>query len=181
VLLPGAAPAQTSGYAPRLLTLQQQNAFQQQQSAVQNALQQTNILVQTAQQQNGTATSNSMSTPSTMSTSTSMPTVMVLQAPIAFQQQQMALQMALQQTRTLLQTGRQQRNPAVTRTALGQLNTLQAVSLESLTLQTSFVTRGGVFTAAQLLQLFQEQSRLSSLLTNSPAAMPKTMSANSNH
>src|SRR5262249_19295095 len=87
-LLPGRAPAQTNGYSPRLLALQQQNAFQQQQNAVQNAVQQTNILIQTAQQQNGTATSNSMSTPSTMSTSTSMPTVMVLQAPIAFQQQQ---------------------------------------------------------------------------------------------
>ena len=105
-----------------------------------------------------------------MSTATNIPTVMVLQTPIAFQQQQMALEAALQQTRFLLLNS-QQKNPAVTRTELGQINTLQSMLQESLAFQAAYMARGNVFTPAQLLQLSQEQSRLSSLLTTQPGAL----------
>src|SRR6266568_2995811 len=138
-VLPSRAPAQATAYSQRLSALQQQNAFRQQQSAVQNAAQQTAILVQTVNQQNGLAVQ------SVMPTSTS------------FLQQQMALQSAMAQTRALLQTS-QQRNPALSRTALGQLNTLQAVLQQSAFLQAALQTQSNLLTPAQLLLLSQEQS-----------------------
>src|SRR5438309_10393193 len=96
-VLPSRAPAQATAYSQRLSALQQQNAFRQQQSAVQNAAQQTAILVQTVNQQNG------------------LPVQSVMPTPTSFLQQQMALQTAMQQTRALLQTS-QQRNAAISRT-----------------------------------------------------------------
>ncbi len=159
-LLPAMAPAQTTTYAQRLAALQQQNAFQQQQSAVQNAVQQTAVLAQTAQQQNGMA-------PQT-----------VVVTPISFLQQQVALQTAIQQTRALLQTG-QQRNPALTRAGLGQLNTLQAVLQQSISLQTALLSQSNILTPAQLLMLPQQQFSLSSLLTTPPAPLTSRMSGGS--
>ena len=153
--LPLAAQAQpqaASTYAQRLSALQQQNAFRQQQSAVQNAVQQTAILVQTVNQQNG------------------LPVQTVMQTPTSFLQQQIALQAAVQQTRALQQTS-QLRNPALSRTALGQLNTLQAVMQQSTFLQTALTTQSNVLTPAQLLLLSQEQPSLSSLLVPQPAAL----------
>ena len=152
--LPSVAPAQASTYSQRLSALQQQNAFRQQQSAVQNAVQQTAILVQTVNQQNGT------------------PVQSVMQTPTSFLQQQMALQTAIQQTRALQQTSQQQ-NPALSRTALGQLNTLQAVTQQSIFLQAALASQNNLLTPAQLLMLSQEQPSLSSLLTSQPASLPK--------
>jgi YesN/AraC family two-component response regulator len=160
--LPSMARAQASPMSQRLAALQQQNAFRQQQSAVQNAAQQTAILVQTVNQQNGLAVQ------SVMPTSTS------------FLQQQMALQSAMAQTRALLQTS-QQRNPALSRTALGQLNTLQAVLQQSAFLQAALQTQSNLLTPAQLLLLSQEQPSLSRLLTIQPAALPTTMPGPSSH
>src|SRR5438445_5808588 len=132
--LPRAAPAQATAYSLRLFALQQQNAFQQQQSAVQNAVQQTAVLAQTAQQQNG------------------LPPQTLVVTPISFLQQQVALQTAIQQTRALLQTS-QQRNPALSRASLGQLNTLQALLQQSISLQTALLRQNNLLTPAQLLML----------------------------
>jgi YesN/AraC family two-component response regulator len=150
-VLPSMAPAQPTTYSQRLSALRQQNAFRQQQSAVQNAVQQTAILVQTVNQQNGLAVQSVMPTPT------------------SFLQQQTALQTAMQQTRALLQTSRQ--NPAVRGTALGQLNTLQAVMQQSIFLQNALATQNNVLTPAQLLLLSQEQPSLLRLLTSQPAAL----------
>ena len=154
--LPSVAPAQATAYSQRLLALQQQNAFQQQQSAVQNAVQQTAILVQTAFQQNG------------------LPVQTVMPTPLNFQQQQIALQTAIQQTNALLQVS-QQRNPALSRTALGQLNTLQAALQQSIVLQSALVKQSNVLTPAQLFLLSQQQPSLSRLLTSRPATLPRTI------
>jgi hypothetical protein len=163
VVRPAAAPAQplVSRSSQRLVALQQQNAFQQQQSAVQNAVQQTAILVQTAFQQ------NSVSTP-------------VLVTPANFQQQQAALRTALQQTTALLQAS-QARNPGLSRSALGQLNTLQGVLQQSISLQTALQIQNNVFTPAQLLMLAQEQPSLSSLLTTQVAPLPNQMPGGRTH
>ena len=155
-LLPAMAPAQTTTYAQRLSALQQQNAFQRQQSAVQNAVQQTAVLAQNAQQQNG------------------LPPQTVVVTPISFLQQQVALQTAIQQTRALLQTS-QQRNPALSRASLGQLNTLQALLQQSISLQTALLRQNNLLTPAQLLMLPQQQFSLSSLLTTPPASMTSRM------
>jgi hypothetical protein len=142
------AQAQATRFSQRLLALQQQNALQQQQGAVQNAVQQTAILVQAAPQQNG----------------------MTLQS-INFQQQQVALRIAIQQTLALLQTG-QQGNAAISRTALGQLNTLQLVLQQSIILQNALQMQSNQLTPEQMLVLSQEQRTLSSLLTTQPVPLP---------
>src|SRR5205807_9846755 len=107
VLLLSTAPghAQTPGVGQRqkLLALQQQNAFQQQQMVVQNAVQATAILVQRVNRQNDVPPHIS-----------------------DFQQQQVDLRIAIQQTRALLHSSQRQ-NSALSRTALGQINALQAV------------------------------------------------------
>src|SRR5438477_344899 len=129
--LPSMAPAQAAGYSQRLLTVQQQNALQQQQSAVQNATQQTAILAQAAYRQN------------------SLSSLVTKRTALNFQQQQIALQTAIQQTSALLQTS-QGRNPALSRTALGQLNTLQAVLQQSNALQAALERQNNLLTPAQL-------------------------------
>ena len=115
--LPRAAPAQATAYSLRLFALQQQNAFQQQQIALQTAIQQTNALLQVSQQ----------------------------------------------------------RNPALSRTALGQLNTLQAALQQSIVLQSALVKQSNVLTPAQLFLLSQQQPSLSRLLTSRPATLPRTI------
>jgi hypothetical protein len=160
VSVPAAAPAQTSGTSQRLLALQQQNAFQLQQAAVQNAVQQTAVLAQAANRLNSL-------TPTTATT------------PLSFLQQQIALETALQQTRALQLIGRRQ-NPALSRTALGQLNTLQAVLQQSIALQAALPGQNNLLTPAQLSQLSQEQPILSRLLTGQPASsLRRTSGANS--
>ncbi len=154
--LPATAPAQATGNSQRLFALQQQNAFQLQQTAVQNAVQQTAILVQSALRQNG------------------VPVQTVMPTSIIFRQQQAALQTAIQQTNALLQVS-QQRNAALSRTALGQLNTLQAVAHQSIALQNQLARQNNLLTPAQLFLLSQEQPNLSRLLTALPAPLPKRL------
>jgi hypothetical protein len=144
---PSMAQVQATRFSQRLLALQQQNVLQQQQSAVQKAVQQTAILVQAAPQKNG----------------------MTLQS-INFQQQQVALRVAIQQTLALLQTG--QGNAALSRTALGQLNTLQLVLQQSIILQNASQMQSNPLTPEQLLVLSQEQRTLSSLVTTQPIPLP---------
>jgi hypothetical protein len=151
--LPSAAPAQGTASSQRLFVLQQQNAFQQQQSAVQNAVQQTAILAQAANRQNG------------------VPVQTGIPLTLNFQQQAFALQVAMQQTRALLQSS-QSRNAALHRTALGQLNSLQAVVQQSTALQAAFQRQNHLLTPAQVSRLSQEQTSLSSLLVGQPTALP---------
>ena len=110
--------AQAPGRQSLLSSLQQQNALQQQQNAVQTAVLQTTALVQTANRQNAAPN------------------------PLNFQQQQNALQMAQQQTTALLQTSYRQ-NSALSQTALGQLNTLQNALQQSITVQDALVRQNG--------------------------------------
>jgi hypothetical protein len=103
---------------------------------------------------------------------------MTLQS-INFQQQQVALRIAIQQTLALLQIG-QQGNAALSRTALGQLNTLQLVLQQSMILQSALPMQSNQLTPEQLLTLSQEQRTLSSLLIPQPVPLPnKTPGARS--
>ena len=89
-----------------LVALQQQNALQQQQNAVQAAVQQTTVLLQNAYQR------------------VELPQPLAVTSLIDFQQQQSALQIALLQTSVLLQAS-YGRNPTLSETALREQNTLQ--------------------------------------------------------
>jgi hypothetical protein len=155
--LPLLAQTPVTRFSQRLVALQQQNALQQQQSAVQNAAQQTAILVQAAPQQNGMTLQN-----------------------INFQQQQVALRIAIQQTLALMQTG-QQGNAALSRTALGQLNTLQLVLQQSIILQNAMQTQSNQLTPDQLLVLSQQQRTLSSLFTTQPVLLPNKTPGGGTH
>jgi hypothetical protein len=146
--LPSMTQAQATRFSQRLLPLQQPDALQRQQRAVQNAVQQTAILVQVAPQQNG----------------------MTLQT-IHFQQQQVALRIAIQQTLALMQTG-QQGNAALSRAALGQLNTLQLALQQSIILQNALQLQSNQLTPEQLLVLSQQQRTLSSSLAPQPVSLP---------
>src|SRR5262249_50825654 len=134
-ILPTAARAQNQGtaYSQRFLILQQQNAFQQQQRAVENALQQTATLVLTVQRQ------------------VAMPLQTIPTTPLGFPQQQIALLAAEQQTRSLLQTT--QGNPSARNAALGQLLTLQNVRQQSLLLQSALQSQNYVLTPIQFGRL----------------------------
>jgi len=167
--LPPKAPAQTArqpagqparqfmGSSQRLAALQLQNAFQQQQNAVQNAVQQTAALVQTARRQNAVLRQSFAPT------------------SVDFVRQQIALQNALQQTNVLAQTTQQQ-NPALSRMALGQLNTLRSVLQRSLVLEIDLQRQNNVLTSLQMSQLSQELPNLSSLITSQPPPTPTRMS-----
>jgi hypothetical protein len=157
LLSAGAAHAQTSRRPSRLSAVQQQNAQQQQQSAVQSALQQTSALLQSAAQLS--SSTQQVSAPS----------------PINLQQQQAALQIALQQTTALLQVGLRQ-NSSLSQSALRQLNTLQGVWQQTLALQGTLSMQVGQLTTAQVQTLSQEQSSLMGLLTSQPPTLPSRMS-----
>jgi hypothetical protein len=157
VLSAGAAHAQPPAGQSRLSALRQQNALQQQQSAVQTAVQQTNVLLQSAAQMNGVL--QQVSTPN----------------PVNLQQQESALQVALQRTTALLQASFRQ-NSALSQTALRQLNTLQAVQQQTAGLQRALSVPGGQLTPSQLQALVQEQSSLMGLLTSQPPLLPSRMS-----
>jgi hypothetical protein len=157
----GGAPAQSRKPQQRLSSLQQQNALQQQQSAVQAALQQTNSLLQTAFQSNR-----------------------VLQLggtplPLNYQQQAIALQIALQQTNALLQASFRQ-NSALSQTALRQQNTLQTALQQTLALQGLMPVQNGQLVpflpAFQVQTLTQEQNSLMGLLTSQPPPLTRRMS-----
>ena len=153
-IIPSTAPAQTTSYSQRLAGLQQRNAFQQQQAAVQAAVQQTTALTQSAFRQ-GTYRPNGLPLP------------VVQPLPLNFLLQQAALENALQQTRALQQASLQ-RNPTLSRLALRPLNTLEAVQQQSLALQNALQIQNNLLTPGQLLQLSQEQPTVSQLLINQP-------------
>ena len=140
-----------------LIALQQQNALQQQQNAVQTALQQTTSLLQSAYQQTGLP--QQVGTPN----------------PLNFQQQQNAWQIALQQTTALLQASFRQ-NSALSQTALRQLNTLQTALQQTMTLQSALPLQNGQLTAFQLQTLSQEQTSLMGLLTSQPPSLSRRTS-----
>jgi hypothetical protein len=125
----------------RLATLQQQNALQQQQNAVQTALQQTTSLLQSGRP--------------------NLPNL---------QQQENALQIAIQQTNNLLQASFRY-NSILSQMALQQLNTLQTVQQQSVTLQGQWPLATAQLTPFQLQILWQEQNSLLGLLT---AQLPPT-------
>jgi hypothetical protein len=148
------APAQAPRRQQRLYVLQQFNALQQQQNAVQTALQQTTSLLQAASRQNG------------------VPQQAAVPRGINFQQQQNALQIAIQQTNALLQAS-YRRNDALNETALRQLNTLQTALQQTIALQ-SAVPVNGQLSAVQLQLLSQEQTSLLGLLTSQSPPPSKT-------
>src|SRR5262249_46503519 len=139
----GSALAQPPRRPSRLATLQRQNALQQQQNAMQTALQQTTALLQVANQQYAA----SQQLLSGMSAVTQSELSQQLGPPnmINFQLQQSGLQVAMQQTTALLQASFQ-RNGALGQTALRQMNTLQLVSQDTATLQTSLSLQNGQLT-----------------------------------
>jgi hypothetical protein len=143
------APAQAPRRNRRLAALQQQNAFVQQQNAVQMALQHTTALLQVASQQTSVSQSGAA------------------MGLISFQQQQSALEIALQQTSNLLQVG-YQHNFALAETALRQSSTLQTALQQTINLQGSVLTQNGQLTPRQLQTLSQERSSLTGLLIAQP-------------
>jgi hypothetical protein len=86
---------------------------------------------------------------------------------ISFQQQQSALEIALQQTSNLLQVG-YQHNFALAETALRQSSTLQTALQQTINLQGSVLTQNGQLTPRQLQTLSQERSSLTGLLIAQP-------------
>jgi hypothetical protein len=157
-----AVPAHAQGprRQSRLSALQQQNAWQQQQNAVQAALQQTNVLLQSAN-----------SGPAPVNAQNGVPPQAGTPNPVYLQQQEIALQTALQQTTALLQVSFRQ-NSALSETALRQLNTLQTVLQQTTALQSALSTQNGQLTSLQLQTLSQEQSSLMGLLTAQPPPPP---------
>ncbi len=114
-----------------LVALQQQNALQQQQNAVQAAVQQTTVLLQNAYQR------------------VELPQPLAVTSLIDFQQQQSALQIALLQTSVLLQAS-YGRNPTLSETALREQNTLQTALQQTVGLQGALLAQNGQLTAIQL-------------------------------
>jgi hypothetical protein len=128
----------------RLAALRVQNAFQQQQAALQLAVQQTNLLRQRAIRQDTSLQPSGFFT------------------PLSFGSQQAALQLALQQSiaatqaASALTMGRVQ--PA------SQTSAIQSVLQTSAILQTMTQIQNGQLTADQVQSLFNEQAVLSNLL-----------------
>jgi hypothetical protein len=158
------APAQSTRRHQRLADLQQQNALQAQQNAVQTAVQQTTAVLQAVNggppqvgmlggvlQQGGTPN------------------------PINLQQQQNALQIAVQQTMALMQVSFG-RDSALSQAALRQLNALQTALQQTQSLQSALSTQNGQLTAFQLNLLSQEQTNLMGLLTSQPPPLAGRMS-----
>ncbi len=160
----GAAHAQSTGRQSRLSAMQQFNALQQQQSAVQTAVQQTTLALQNAYQQGVLSQEVQSGTAPPVSTA----------SPVNLQQQQIAFQTALQQTTALLQVSYRQ-NTGLGQTALRQMNTLQNALQQSIALQSSLSMQNGQLTLAQLQTLSQEQANLMGL-TTSPPPLPGRVS-----
>jgi hypothetical protein len=146
-LATGEAQAQSPPRQSRLAMLRQQNALQQQRNAVQYAQQQTTAIYQTASLQGASPNAFSLA------------------------QQQSALQIALQQTTALLQASYRQ-NTALSHSALGELNTLQTVLQQTISLQNSLPMQSGQLTSTQLQALSQEQASLAGLLATPASPIP---------
>jgi hypothetical protein len=149
---PGWGSAQQPRNQPRLTTLKQLNALQQQQLAVQAAAQQTTSLVQKAYRNVGENYRNA-----------SLANTRIF---YDFQAQIISVEIALQQTSALMQSSRSNRSLA--QTAVGQLTTLQLALQQSLSVQGAMSAQSNALSAQQLQTLFQEQSSLSGLLTSPP-------------
>jgi hypothetical protein len=142
----GSATAQSTRQQQRLASLQQRNALQQQQDAVQTALQQTTSLLQIGRP--------------------NLPNL---------QQQQNALQIAIQQTNALLQASFRTHS-ALSQMALQQLNTLQTVQQQTISLQGQWPLPNAQLSPFQLQILWQEQNSLLGLLTAQLPPPPRRIS-----
>jgi hypothetical protein len=134
------AQAQSTA-SQKLARLRAQNAYQQQQAALQLAIQQTNLLIQRANRQN----------------SAIQPTGFF--APINFGPQQAALQFALQQSTMASQ-------PSATglQSTVSVSSAIQSAIQTSALLQTGTQLQSGQLTFEQIQSLFNEQAALTNLL-----------------
>ncbi len=160
----GPVRAQSRSQA-RLAALQQQNALQQQQTAVQTALQQTTSLLQTANQQ--TDATQPGAGGATQQAGTPI--------QINLQQQVVSLQIALQQTTALLQVSFRQ-NSALSQSALRQINTLQNALQQTIAMQSTLSGANGQLTFFQQQTLSQEQTSLLGLLSSQAPPAPRRAS-----
>jgi hypothetical protein len=142
------AQAQTGGRG-YMSSLQQQNALNQQQNAVQTALQQTTALLQVGRQA-GPAP-----------------------YPIYFLKQQSALDVALQQTIALKQVTQGQNN-TLHQLSVQQQFALQNVQQQAMGLQNSLSVQRTPLTPSQRQTLLQEQNSLFSLLNAAPLSVPRS-------
>ncbi len=146
------ALGQTPHRQTRLNALRQQNAFQQQQSAVQAAVQQTTLLVQNANQN---AVAQNGAPPA-----------------IFFQSLENTLQIALQQTTALQQTATRS-NTALTQLALRQQNTLQTAMQQTLAVESALSPPGAQLNSSQLQLLSQVQNSLTELFATQPRSLQR--------
>ncbi len=142
--------------------MQQQNALQQQQNAVQTAAQETNLLLQFANRRLVQVNPLDSMALTTLPSATNL---------IRFQLQATALQNAIQQTMALQQASFTQ-NSALSNAALRQLGTLQNALQQTMALQNVLPVQNGQLTPFQLQLLSQEQSSMLGLLTAPPPPLP---------
>ena len=148
-LVAAQARAQSASYQQRLSALRLQNAYQQQQTALESAVQQTSVLVQQARRQESAQQSSGF-----LST-------------LNFSQQQAALQMALQQTTAATQAAMASKiQPSSA--ALLQVSAIQTAVQTTAALQTASRIQNGKLTLDQIQSLFNEQSSLTNLLAFPP-------------
>lgn len=138
------AAAQYASFQQRIATLQRQNAYQQQQVAIQLAVQQTNILLFDALQQNVSGQETG-----------------VMQT-LNFQPQVSALQTALNQTTLLQQSNVRVGSPV--QSPLQQASALQNALQTTRFLQASSQFQGGTLTDQQIQTLFLQKASLIGLL-----------------
>jgi hypothetical protein len=151
------APGQSTSSQNRLRVLRIQNAYQQQQTALETAAQQTNLLIQRAVHQAST------------------PESAFFLRPLDFQAQQSALQIAQAQTRALALltlNGRSFPNQAI----LLQLAGLEAALQRSVSLEAAVQIQNAPLTPDQIQSLFAEQANLMNLLAF-PAPNTRAMPA----
>jgi hypothetical protein len=146
ILVMLATTSQVSAQSPaskKLAMLRTQNAYQQQQGALQLAIQQTNLLTQRATRQD----------------TSSLPAGFF--APLDFGPQQAALQFAFQESTMTPQLSSAARGAQST---VYVSSTIQSVIQTSAILQNMTQLQGGQLTADQIQSLFNEQAALTNLL-----------------
>ena len=164
----GAGSGQPPRHQQRLGSLQQLNALLQQQNAVQAAVQQATAVLQAAAGLQGTDVQQAQA--GLPSANLASPQAKATYG-INLQQQQTALQIAVQETTALLEAS-YRRNNAAGQLALRQLNTLQSALQQTVSLQDSLPPQGGQLTTYQVQLVSQVQSSLMGLLTPQPPPMP---------
>jgi hypothetical protein len=146
---PRCAWAQTSPTQRRFAQQQLQNAFAQQQSAIQAGVQQTTLLLQQAIRQDiSTEPSGFFS-------------------PLNFQQQESALQLALQRTVILQQTNLRF-GQRLNQSGLLHVQALQGILQTTNSLKNAIEIQNGQLTTDQIQTLYHQQTSLSSLLASPP-------------